>query len=295
MLSLIFGLVGLLFWSPFAEASSKEGPRLIETFNAPSLPEFLKAFSSLEQGEQSEIVRLLASDLKGWKAFNRIPSLSTQPQVTNEQREVAQKLITWVAESPQGEEVSHDYNLWKFIELVESPLKIKIKFDKGLCVRPSKFNGAADAVSYSWWGGVVAWWKEWREPTQRIAQDFVHTQCQPGVRMSLVADPGNGESLKEDVFFESNSETFADILAGKYPSRYSQRIRETIEIWLADRLGEGRELPSRLRVLDLAADWNKTMFEERRDATILMRARTLKNASTGTSPGTVNRVPSQSR
>ena len=251
-----------------AQAPLEGETRIASVLNIKGEDEFRRKFMSLSYTEQSELIRILTTDMPGWTAVERIP-LKRGGLLSEEQRDTLTGLEFWLKETNYD---ATKLNHLRFVTLTKKPFEMKLRYEKGACV-----GSAVQAPSQRFLAWTETWvaklWK--RDPASAPVGSQPHCPNRE-VSVALIADPGLGDNeLKEMNVARSDQMTLITQMEGVAGLSLRKRIWEEIEIFHAEiSKDKSISLAQRLRVIEVAGTMTHNEFMERRRQAILLRNET---------------------
>lgn len=261
-----------LFVSLTAHANPEDLTRITSTIRESSTAAFETAFGTLSEDEQSEVIRILTTDMRAWGVLERIPATSHAfPAATDKQKNSALGLYRWFKAGPSADILER----LRFVSLADRPHVVKLSFERGFCkVR----EAVGDEHGLAWRTWVVSIVKFWDDAARKPASNSkAEPACNEQIQIAVSADGGSDgvTPLKEQPVLTMDVQSFPryfDSRAGWEDFR--RRVWEAVEMLQADLRGEMAALPARLRVIEVATGaLGQNEFLERRAAAILHRAR----------------------
>lgn len=253
-------------------ANPEDLTRIVATIREPSTAAFETAFGALSEDEQSEVIRILTTDMRAWDVLGRIPATShALPTASDKQKNSALGLYHWFKAGPSKDALER----LRFVSLADRPHIVKLSFERGFC---KMREAVSDDRGLAWRTWVVSIVKFWDEAGRKPASGLqTAATCSEQIQIAVSADGGSDgiTPLKEQPVLTMDVQQFPryfDSRAGWEDFR--RRVWESVEMLQADLRGEMAALPARLRVIEVATGTlGQNEFLERRTAAILHRAR----------------------
>ncbi len=245
-----------------AQGSLERGTRVGTVLAESDDERFKRAFQALTYSEQNELLRILTTEMKGWSALEKVPTKQNWELAGDEQKMSLMALLEWASASTYDRS---KFEHLRFVSLAHKPFEMKLRFEKQSCL-PVKL--ASSPLELSWKAKWAAWTRWARHPA---AAETVAACKETEIAVALSVDPGGGEELQEKNVLRIPVSEFDAKLEGASGVALRRKIWEEIEIVLATLAKETNELPQRLRVIEVAGDYTRNEFLERRRQVILMR------------------------
>lgn len=271
-LSLALALAGI----PALAGGLEGGTKLAEALALREEASFRQAFLALGPDEQAELIRVLTTEMRGWAILGKLPSRAEFDASTDERKVSFNSLSAWLSEPADP---LNAFAHLRFVGLLHKPVELKLRYEKGGCVRPELTRTEWVALLVTKWGARVHDWLRPRwpslarrmEPARRPA-GATEPGCNRELIVALVADPGDGTRLREETIVRSDLRAFPAQLEGAAWLAFRRKVWEGAEILLASMSREESALPQRLRVIELVGAIDEKTFLRLRQTAILARA-----------------------
>lgn len=253
-LSLLLGVAAV------ARAGSDLDTRIATVIRARTDEQFETRFERLSETEQIELLRVLTTPMRAWPALRRLPTREEWDSATDARKNSFTNLLEWVAREPDARDPLDRY---RFVSLEDDPVTVKLRFEK---------TGCADreTIAEVW----AQRWRAWVRRFERRPTVETPVTCHDRrLEVSVAADFGEGNDLRDQSVLKTTTRTVEAALTGASWRKFRRRVWENLEIALSSMSKESALIPDRMRVVELAGSLSENEFLERRRRAALVRAR----------------------